>query len=62
MIKGSLLSENADVFAITPNRQTFFLPETENLNFGDGKNCLEIKDILKFESLAACKGKEETFG
>ena len=26
------------------------------------ENCLEIKDILKFESLAACKGKEATFG
>ena len=26
------------------------------------ENCLEIKDILKFESLAACKGKEVIFG
>ena len=26
------------------------------------ENCLEIKDILNFESLVACKGKEATFG
>ena len=24
-----------NVFVITPNRRTFFFPETENLNFGD---------------------------
>ena len=33
--KGIFLSEDADVFVITPNRRTFFLTETENLNFGD---------------------------
>ena len=33
--KGTFLSENTDVFVITPNRRTFFFPETENLNFGD---------------------------
>ena len=26
------------------------------------ENCLEIEDVLKFESLAACKGKKATFG
>ena len=33
--KGMFLSESTDVFVITPNRRTFFFPETENLNFGD---------------------------
>ena len=32
--KGTVLSEDADVFVITPNRRTVFFPETEN--------CLEI--------------------
>ena len=31
--KGTFLSEDTDAFVITPNRQTFFFPETENLNF-----------------------------
>ena len=31
-IKGLFLSENTDVFVITPNRKTMFFPETENLN------------------------------
>jgi hypothetical protein len=26
------------------------------------ENCLEIEDILKFESLEACKGKKAAFG
>ena len=41
---------------VTSNRLTFFFPETEN--------CLEIEDILKFESLEleACEGKRATFG
>ena len=34
-IKGTFLSEDTDVFVIPPYRQTFFFPETENLNFGD---------------------------
>ena len=33
--KGTFLSEDTDVFVRTPNRRTFFFPETENLNFGD---------------------------
>ena len=33
--KGTFLSEDNDVFVKTPNRQTFFFPETENLNFGN---------------------------
>ena len=33
--KGTFLSEDTDVFVITPNKRTFFFPETENLNFGD---------------------------
>ena len=33
--KGTFLSVSTDVFVITPNRQTFFFPETENLNFAD---------------------------
>jgi hypothetical protein len=37
LCKGTFLSEDADVFVITPNRRTFFFPETENLNFGDSK-------------------------
>ena len=35
LIKGMILSEGTDVIVITPNRPTFFFPETENLNFGD---------------------------
>ena len=34
-LKGTFLSEDADFFVITPNRRTFFFPETEILNFGD---------------------------
>ena len=26
------------------------------------KNCLEIENVLKFESLDACKGKKAAFG
>ena len=26
------------------------------------ENCLEIEDVLKFESLEACKGKKAAFG
>ena len=37
LIKGSFLSEDADVFVITPKRRTFFFPETEHLNFDDWK-------------------------
>ena len=33
--KGMFLSEGTDAFVITSNRQTFFFPEAENLNFGD---------------------------
>ena len=33
--KGTFLSERTDVFVITPNRRTFFFPETEIFNFGD---------------------------
>ena len=52
--KGTFLSEDPDVFVITSNRPTIFIPETEN--------CLEIEDVLLFESLKACKGKKATFG
>ena len=38
--KGTFFSESTDVFVITSNRQTFFFPETENLNFGDFEGCL----------------------
>ena len=33
--KGTFFSERTDFFVITPNRRTFFFPETENLNFDD---------------------------
>ena len=33
--KGTFLSEDTDAFVISSNRQTFFFPETENLNFDD---------------------------
>jgi hypothetical protein len=29
------VSKGTDVFFITPNKETFFFPETETLNFGD---------------------------
>jgi hypothetical protein len=29
------LSEDSDVFVISPNRRKFYFPELENLNFGD---------------------------
>ena len=35
--KGTFLSEDTDVFVISPNRRTFYFPELENLNFGDRK-------------------------
>ena len=59
--KGTFLSESTNVFIMTSNRRTFFCPETENLNLVT-ENCLEIDDILKFESLEACKGKKAIFG
>ena len=31
--KGTFFSESTDVFVITPNRRTFFFPETETENF-----------------------------
>ena len=34
-VKVRFFLESIDVFVITPNRRTFFFPETENLNFGD---------------------------
>ena len=46
------MSEDNDVFVTTPNRRKFFFPE----------NCSEIEDVLKFESLEACKGKQVAFG
>ena len=48
------MSEDTDVFVETSDRQTFFFPET--------KNCLEIKDVLKFESIEPCKGNNAAFG
>ena len=33
--KGTFLSKSTYFFVITPNRRTFFSPETENLNFCD---------------------------
>ena len=33
--EGTFFSEDTAVFVITPNRRTFFFPETEKLNFGD---------------------------
>ena len=53
-VTGTFLSESTDVFIITPSRQTFFFPETEN--------CFEIEDVLQSESLEACKGKKAAFG
>ena len=57
--KGTFLSEDNYVFVKTPNRRTFFFPETENLNFGDWKlprnwECLKVWKL--------CKGKKVTFG
>ena len=59
--KGTFLLEDTDVFVITPNRRIFFLTETESLNFEFWRLCLEIEDILKFESLEACNGKKAVF-
>ena len=33
--KCMFLSEDTDVFVISPNKQTFHFPEIENLKFGD---------------------------
>ena len=46
-IKVRFFSESTDAFVITPNRRTFFFPETENLNLGDWKllrnwGCLKV--------------------
>ena len=59
--KGMFLSENTDVIVITSNRQTF---SSLKLNFWILviENYLKIEDVLKFESLEACKGKKATFG
>ena len=34
-LKGAFLSEDTDVFVMSPNRQTFYFPQIKNLNFGD---------------------------
>ena len=59
--KGTFFSESTDVFVITSNRWTFFFPETE-IWILVTENCLEIEDVLKFESLEACQRKKATFG
>ena len=43
-----------NVFVITPNRRTFFFPETENLNFGDFQGCPSLTNVT-FLSLKASK-------
>ena len=52
--EGTFLSESTDVFVITLNRRTFFLPENENLNFGDW-NCLETEDVCMLRGLQGYK-------
>ena len=59
LVKVYFFPEITDVFAITSIRRTFFFPETENLVTED---CLEIEDVLKFESLEPCMGKKAAFG
>jgi hypothetical protein len=49
------LSEDTDAFVITSNRQTFFFPETENLNFGD------LNAALASQSRTACPYKALSF-
>ena len=53
-IKGTFLSQSTDVFVITPNRQTFFFPETENLKFSD-LIALAIQPNVAFLPLQASK-------
>ena len=54
--EGTFLSEDTDVFVKYPNILFFelWILVTEN--------CLEIEDVLNFESLEAFKGKKVTFG
>ena len=46
--KGTFLSESTDVFVTTPNRLTFFFPETESLNFGHFKAAFSVNKIETF--------------
>ena len=39
LVKGTFFSESTDVIVITPNKRTFYFPETENLIFGDIQGC-----------------------
>ena len=47
-VKGTFLSESTDAFVITPNRLTFFFPETESLNFGHFKAAFSVNKIETF--------------
>ena len=63
VFKGTFLSKGTECFfVITPNKRTFFFPETENLNFGETEKCLENEDVLKFKSLEPFKAKKAAFG
>ena len=55
--KGTFLSEYTDVFVITPSRQTFFFPETKNLNFG-GWKLLRNWKFLEVWKLKGSEGQE----
>ena len=59
--KGTFFSESTDVFVITSNRWTFSFLKLK-IWILVTENCLEIEDVLKFESLEAYKGKKATFG
>jgi hypothetical protein len=49
------LSEDTDVFVITPTDKHFSTMKLK-IRILMTENCIEIEDVLKFESLEACKG------
>ena len=61
-MKVDSFSESTDKSVLSSNRQSFYFPECENLNFSDyilvTESCLEIENVIKFDILEACKVKK----
>ena len=59
--KGTFLSEDTDVFVMYRQTDEQFIFLNLKIWILVTENCLKIEDVLKFESLAACKGKKAPF-
>ena len=60
--KGKFLSESTDVFVSKLQTDEPFSFLKQKIWILVTEKCLEIEDVLKYESLEACKGKKAAFG